>query len=98
MNTTEERTDLTLFNEKIQQLRQEISTVIIGQTQAVDLLLTAILANGHVLIEGMPGVAKTLLARLISRLIDARFSRIQFTPDLMPSDVLGRSQWLPVCF
>jgi MoxR-like ATPase len=89
MNTTEERTDLTLFNEKIQQLRQEISTVIIGQTQAVDLLLTAILANGHVLIEGMPGVAKTLLARLISRLIDARFSRIQFTPDLMPSDVLG---------
>ena len=85
----EERTDLTLFNEKIQQLRQEISTVIIGQTQAVDLLLTAILANGHVLIEGMPGVAKTLLARLISRLIDARFSRIQFTPDLMPSDVLG---------
>jgi MoxR-like ATPase len=89
MNTTEERTDLTLFNEKIQQLRQEISTIIIGQTQAVDLLLTAILANGHVLIEGMPGVAKTLLARLISRLIDARFSRIQFTPDLMPSDVLG---------
>ena len=89
MNTTEERTDLTLFNEKIQQLRQEISTVIIGQTQAVDLLLTAILANGHVLIEGMPGVAKTLLARLISRLIDARFSRIQFTPDLMPSDLLG---------
>ncbi len=89
MNTTEERTDLTLFNEKIQQLREEISTVIIGQTQAVDLLLTAILANGHVLIEGMPGVAKTLLARLISRLIDARFSRIQFTPDLMPSDVLG---------
>ena len=89
MNTTEERTELTLFNEKIQQLRQEISTVIIGQTQAVDLLLTAILANGHVLIEGMPGVAKTLLARLISRLIDARFSRIQFTPDLMPSDVLG---------
>ena len=89
MNTTEERTDLTLFNEKIQQLRQEISTVIIGQTQAVDLLLTAILANGHVLIEGMPGVAKTLLARLISHLIDARFSRIQFTPDLMPSDVLG---------
>ena len=89
MNTTEERTDLTLFNEKILQLRQEISMVIIGQTQAVDLLLTAILANGHVLIEGMPGVAKTLLARLISRLIDARFSRIQFTPDLMPSDVLG---------
>lgn len=53
------------------------------------MLLTAILADGHVLIEGVPGVAKTLLARLMSRLIDARFSRIQFTPDLMPSDVLG---------
>ena len=52
-------------------------------------MLTAILANGHVLIEGVPGVAKTLLARLTARLIDADFSRIQFTPDLMPSDVLG---------
>ena len=63
--------------------------MIVGQQEAVDLLLTAILADGHVLIEGVPGVAKTLLARLVSRLIDARFSRIQFTPDLMPSDVLG---------
>jgi len=71
------------------QLRGEISKVVVGQQEAVALLLTAILADGHVLIEGVPGVAKTLLARLMSRLIDARFSRIQFTPDLMPSDVLG---------
>ncbi len=63
--------------------------MIVGQQQAVDLILTAILADGHVLIEGVPGVAKTLLARLVSKLIDTRFSRIQFTPDLMPSDVLG---------
>ena len=83
------RTDLTQFAEKIQQLRDSISQVIVGQEQTVDLVLTAILANGHVLIEGVPGVAKTLLARLVSRLIDTRFSRIQFTPDLMPSDVLG---------
>ena len=55
------------------------------------MLLTCIIADGHVLLEGVPGVAKTLLARLMSRLIDARFSRIQFTPDLMPSDVLGTS-------
>jgi MoxR-like ATPase len=61
----------------------------VGQEATVDLVLTAILANGHVLIEGVPGVAKTLLARLVARLIDARFSRVQFTPDLMPSDVLG---------
>lgn len=86
---TEQRIDLTLFSEKIQELKTAIATVIVGQERTVDLVLTAILANGHVLIEGVPGVAKTLLARLTARLIDARFSRIQFTPDLMPSDVLG---------
>ena len=84
-----ERTDLQDFSEKITQLKKAIGNVIVGQQEAVDLLLIAILADGHVLIEGVPGVAKTLLARLVSRLIDARFSRIQFTPDLMPSDVLG---------
>ena len=84
-----QRTDLEEFCAKIQLLRDRISRIIVGQTKAVDLLLTAILADGHVLIEGVPGVAKTLLARLLSRLADARFSRIQFTPDLMPSDVLG---------
>lgn len=84
-----QRTDLEEFSAKIQLLRDRISRIIVGQTKAVDLLLTAILADGHVLIEGVPGVAKTLLARLLSRLVDARFSRIQFTPDLMPSDVLG---------
>lgn len=85
----EQRLDLTLFSEKIEKLRHEIAQVIVGQEQAVDLVLTCILANGHVLIEGVPGVAKTLLARLIAQLVDARFSRVQFTPDLMPSDVLG---------
>ncbi len=85
----EQRLDLTLFSEKIEKLRHEIAQVIVGQEQAVDLVLTCILANGHVLIEGVPGVAKTLLARLIARLVDAQFSRVQFTPDLMPSDVLG---------
>jgi MoxR-like ATPase len=61
----------------------------------VDLLLTALLANGHVLIEGLPGVAKTLTAKLLSSVIAAKFSRIQFTPDLMPSDVLGTSVFNP---
>ncbi len=86
---TEQRTDLTLFSEKVEQLKARIATVIVGQEQVVDLVLAAILANGHVLIEGVPGVAKTLLAKLVARLIDADFSRVQFTPDLMPSDVLG---------
>ena len=79
----------TLFAEKIQQLKESIGRIIIGQEKTVDLLLTAIIANGHVLIEGVPGVAKTLLARLLAKQIDTKFSRIQFTPDLMPSDILG---------
>lgn len=73
----------------IQALRDSIAQIIVGQTQATDLLLTSVIARGHVLIEGVPGVAKTLLARVMAQLIDARFSRVQFTPDLMPSDVLG---------
>ncbi|MBR5655597.1 MAG: MoxR family ATPase [Prevotella sp.] len=85
----EERMDLTLFSEKIERLKNQIANIIVGQETAVDMVLTSMLADGHVLIEGVPGVAKTLLARLIARLVDARFSRVQFTPDLMPSDVLG---------
>ncbi len=85
----EQRTDLTAFSEKVQLLKDRISQIVVGQESAVDLVLTCILADGHVLIEGVPGVAKTLLARLVSRLVDLRFSRVQFTPDLMPRDVLG---------
>lgn len=88
-NMSENRLDLTLFTTKMQALKDCIASVLVGQEQTVDLVLTTILANGHVLLEGVPGVAKTLLARLVSRLIDADFSRVQFTPDLMPSDVLG---------
>jgi len=87
--TERQRIDLSEFSAKIEKVKTEIYKVIVGQNTAVDLLLTSILADGHVLIEGVPGVAKTLLARLISRLIDAQFSRVQFTPDLMPSDVIG---------
>ncbi|MDR0844297.1 MAG: MoxR family ATPase [Tannerella sp.] len=86
-----ETLNLTDFSDKISRLRKAMASVIVGQERTVDLLLTTILARGHVLIEGVPGVAKTLLARLMSKLVEARFSRIQFTPDLMPSDVLGTS-------
>ena len=85
------RVDLSALNESIHKIRQEIAKVIVGQTEMVDLLVTAILADGHVLIEGVPGVAKTLTAKLLSKVISVDFSRIQFTPDLMPSDVLGTS-------
>ena len=86
-----QRLDLMAFSEKMALVRQQIGSVVVGQDKVVDMLITAVLADGHVLLEGVPGVAKTLLARLLARLIDARFSRLQFTPDLMPSDVLGTS-------
>lgn len=89
------RIDFTVMDEKIRLLRERMARVIIGQQEVVDLLLTALLADGHVLIEGVPGVAKTLMAKALSRLIGAGFCRLQFTPDLMPSDVLGTSVFLP---
>ena len=91
LEETTNRIDLTAFSEKVAALKTKIASIIVGQEQAVDLILTALLANGHVLIEGVPGVAKTLLAKLTAKLIDADYSRVQFTPDLMPSDVLGTS-------
>jgi MoxR-like ATPase len=90
-NVFTNRLDLSALNESLVKVREEIGKVIVGQSQMIDLLLTAILADGHVLIEGVPGVAKTLTAKLLSKVISVKFSRIQFTPDLMPSDVLGTS-------
>jgi MoxR-like ATPase len=78
-------------NPTIDRLRQNIATVFLGHSRAIDLLLIGLLARGHVLIEDVPGVGKTVLARALSRSIDCRFSRIQLTPDLLPGDVLGVS-------
>lgn len=89
----ENRVDLTALSTSIRDIRQEIGKIIVGQERMIDLLITAILADGHVLIEGVPGIAKTLTAKLISKVISVDFSRIQFTPDLMPSDVLGTSMF-----
>jgi MoxR-like ATPase len=87
----ENRVDLTSLNASVKKIREEIGKIIVGQETMIDLLITAILADGHVLIEGVPGVAKTLTAKLLSKVISVNFSRIQFTPDLMPSDVVGTS-------
>jgi MoxR-like ATPase len=87
----ENRVDLTALSTSIIKIREELGKIIVGQEKMIDLLITAILADGHVLIEGVPGVAKTLTAKLLSKVISVNFSRIQFTPDLMPSDVLGTS-------
>ncbi len=87
----ENRVDLSALNEGVAKIREEIGKVIVGQKQMVDLMLTAILADGHILLEGVPGVAKTLASKLIAKSLKVDFSRIQFTPDLMPSDVIGTS-------
>nr|WP_276900611.1 MoxR family ATPase [Pedobacter kyonggii] len=83
------RTDLSALNEAVNQIRNVLGNIIIGQKQVIDFLIVGLLADGHILIEGVPGVAKTLSAKLLAKSIDAQFSRVQFTPDLMPSDVLG---------
>lgn len=75
----------------VDDIKSEIHKVIIGQDDLVELLIVALLADGHVLIEGVPGIAKTITAKLFSKVLETEFSRIQFTPDLMPSDVLGTS-------
>src|ERR1700722_83551 len=91
MESSNPITELQLqeLNAAVEKIKAMIGKVIVGQEQMVDLLITAILADGHVLIEGVPGVAKTLTAKLLAKCISSGFSRIQFTPDLMPSDILG---------
>ena len=85
------RLNLTPLSEGVAKIKKELETVIVGQQKMIDQLLVAILSNGHVLIEGVPGVAKTITAKILAKTISVDFSRIQFTPDLMPSDILGTS-------
>jgi len=85
------RLDLSGLQQAVHAVKQQISTVIVGQHKMIDQLIVAILSNGHVLLEGVPGVAKTITAKLVSKTLSLDFSRIQFTPDLMPSDILGTS-------
>ncbi len=87
----ETRIDLNEIQKQVNAIRSELKKVIVGQDKVIDYLLVAILANGHVLLEGVPGVAKTMAVKLLARTLNVKFSRIQFTPDLMPSDILGTS-------
>ncbi len=85
----ENRLDLSKVSAITNGIRQELAKVIIGQSTTIDLLIAALFSGGHVLLEGVPGIAKTMLARLMAQTLQADFSRIQFTPDLMPTDVVG---------
>ena len=79
------------FKNKVNQVREECSKLVVGQEETIDLMMTSILAGGHVLLEGVPGIAKTLTAKVLAKSIQADFARIQFTPDLLPSDIIGTS-------
>ncbi|MEG0917808.1 MAG: MoxR family ATPase [Myroides sp.] len=85
------RIPLNELKEQIAAIKTELHKVIVGQEELIDLLLVSLISNGHVLIEGVPGLAKTLTAKLLAKAVQTDFSRIQFTPDLMPSDILGTS-------
>ena len=87
----ESRIDLGELQHNMEAVRLELKKVIVGQDKMIDHLLVAMLANGHVLLEGVPGIAKTIAVKLLAKAVDVKFSRIQFTPDLMPSDILGTS-------
>ncbi len=94
-NLFENRIDLSGLEGAVARIRAEVGKIIVGQRRMMDLLIAALLADGHVLIEGVPGVAKTLTARLLARTVSVAFTRIQFTPDLMPSDILGTPVFNP---
>ena len=85
------RIPLTELNQSINAIKTELAKIIIGQDNFVELLIVSMLVDGHVLIEGVPGIAKTITAKLFAKTLKTNFSRIQFTPDLMPSDILGTS-------
>ncbi len=85
------RIDLKNLHQAVKNIKTELAKIIVGQEEMIELLIISILANGHSLIEGVPGVAKTVTAKLLAKTLDVDFNRIQFTPDLMPSDILGTS-------
>ena len=91
----EQTSDIQLLNEKVTAIKEQIGKVIVGQDNVVELLIIGLLCDGHILMEGVPGVAKTLAAKLLAKIINVNFSRIQFTPDLMPGDVIGTSVFNP---
>lgn len=86
---------IAAIQKKSLELQEEMAKVIVGQQKVVQLLITGLFSDGHLLLEGVPGVAKTLLAKLLAKLVNTHFSRIQFTPDLMPGDVIGTSVFNP---
>ena len=91
MSSNEAREQAAAFNEVYQKIKTEVSRMMVGQEEVIEGVLTALLAGGHVLLEGVPGLGKTMLVRSLGEAVDLKFSRIQFTPDMMPADIQGTS-------
>ncbi|MGB9619841.1 MAG: AAA family ATPase [Armatimonadota bacterium] len=91
----ESTVDVSVVADRIAAVRSEVAKAVVGQREVIDQVLIALLCEGHVLLEGVPGIAKTLIVRALAMAISADFSRIQFTPDLMPSDVIGTNVFDP---
>lgn len=89
MEGFENRVNTELINQKVSQIQSALGEIIVGQNKMIEQLIIALFSNGHVLLEGVPGIAKTLSSKLLAQTVNSEFSRIQFTPDLMPSDILG---------
>ncbi len=87
--------NINALAKKIKEIKKDISKVVVGQEEVIDAMITALIADGHVLLEGVPGIAKTLMVRALSKTVSSDFKRIQFTPDLMPSDVTGVMAFKP---
>jgi MoxR-like ATPase len=83
------------MNNKIEQIRDEIKKIIVGQEELIDSLLIGLIANGHILVEGVPGLAKTTAINAIALSLGVDFKRVQFTPDLLPSDIIGTEIMTP---
>lgn len=90
-STQSATTELEVMQSKVESLIEECGKMIIGQREMLELIVICVLSDGHILLEGVPGIAKTLAAKTVARTLDAEFSRIQFTPDLMPTDIIGTS-------
>src|ERR1700682_2556663 len=89
MDSEAVREQVTLFRKRVDELRAEIAKSIVGNREVVDGVITCMLAGGHALLEGVPGLGKTMLVRTLSETLNLQFQRVQFTPDLMPADILG---------
>ncbi len=87
----ERQEQLSYFSDRLREVKQECNKIIVGHENLVDLIICSMICGGHVLLEGVPGIAKTLTAKVIAQVVDSKFRRIQFTPDLLPSDIIGTS-------